>query len=273
MGGLEDLKAYADARYRPENVTMTIAGDIDLDQTMSLLFWALEPEMFHADLKEEHFNKYFRHDIEGEPDEENPWHLVVYPNDPNDPDEYLNTDSELGLRIDRPIVEPPPPVAGRDDMPQVYAMVDQPVAIVGWSLPAGYRNSGIVESMTAKSVEGLMRKALKDDPMLAMHPVLGTDMLECNSFAGLHGSQLLCSMPLDERAIYESMAERGLDQVSTLWNPDFVLAVERMLYNTKNNLPTTLLYADNLSDPYTGRIQRCRATHTSRVARRSSRTR
>ena len=258
----DEVKAFGKAHYSPENTTILIAGDIDLNQASSILFWAFEPSLLHPKLTKEDYNTYFRPDISGEPDENNPWHLTVFPNDPDDPEEYLPFDVELPLRVEAEYPEPPMPVASGDDMPRVFGRVSEPVAVVAWSLPGGFRGEDHIYNLMQGAVEGLIIGELGQDPMVSRDPVLDTPNISCRTFFALQGSVLACAAGMHPKAVPETIAERMLDQVAMLWWRDYMTQVEQIILAGKNSGLTGILHRiDDLYTPGTGR-----PAETARVA-------
>lgn len=166
---LETLHNYVDSYYKPEDTTITIVGDFDTSEIISMILENFDLRLLHPKLTKEFTedpaNAEFMKSLldyrlaPGVPRpadgdtaawaelEKNPanWRLYLRnpdnPSDPNDIQWFVHNEQEDGRlpsRLPAQRAAPPPVGIGGKEAQFRKGPVDRTTVLVGWSLPAGY---------------------------------------------------------------------------------------------------------------------------------------
>jgi predicted Zn-dependent peptidase len=184
---LPDIQAFTKKNYTPENTTITIVGDFNLDDVSRLVAENMDPR-----------------------------NLV----DPKNPDAPLKLRDNPPKRVDPsvPAAEPPPP---KDQTLGVYeANVEQPLVIVAWTVPGAYRGHDANYQLAAGFAGNVMNQYFSDNDAR-----VDSDGVGCFLWDSKVDSKVLCGIPLKkgvdvEKVDADQIAQRAADQVALLWNPD-----------------------------------------------------
>ena len=139
---LKDLQGYVDQYYKPDQTTITIVGDFDPATASSLIFENFDLKLLHPKLTPEMLFKAPKPGITNA-DPNNPSHWLTYA---YDPDKFLKGEkapfqyAPPGTIKPRVTADRPPvPALGVKEIVTREAPVEKPFAMLGWSLPGGYR--------------------------------------------------------------------------------------------------------------------------------------
>ncbi len=178
---MADIQAFVNKWYRPENVTIVVAGDFDRAQAKQLI-----PKAFPASLLA----------------------------DPADGKIALKP--ERTPRIQGPSPEPPPP-ADRT-FKKLKGPVTNPVVVLAWSLPGGYRSNEPLIQITASSMSGAIGSMLY--PETEHEDDRKIEGLGCGADTSRVASTVYCFIELVEGQEPEKIADKALDGLWELWNSD-----------------------------------------------------
>jgi predicted Zn-dependent peptidase len=206
---LEDLRAYASASVTPAATTVVVMGGYDdgaLEYALSLVSAHFPLRALHPDLKPEMQRRFAKEEV-AEPDEEDPSHWFVAWGDPADPKKSMAFAKEPEPRAKRFSGDPPapPPVA---PFRVVRGGSDDPVILVGWSLPPAWKGQDGTYRVLAKLVHAMIGQYL-EEPSLDRIP-------GCFVVPGLQASVLTCAGVLKkgQEASAERVSRRMVDQLT-----------------------------------------------------------
>jgi len=216
---LDGAAAFMEEHYTPENTTIAVVGDIDLDKSSQLLFENMELDLFHEDLTPEDFSKVPAPNVE-DPDEDDPDDWINWPYDPEkrDGETYLNAGGTLELRVGSGEA-PPEPVS--TEWHTVALETKKPMALMAWSLPGTTgKNESVLDKVTSV-VTALLVDAIPKE----MWTSAGTmSRPSCFMEKGVFASTLICGVEFDGAKNQERVIGRLLDGVDQRWgNPNAYL--------------------------------------------------
>jgi len=219
---LKVLQTYVDEFYKAEDTTITIVGDFKTDDVVGMIFETFEPSLFHPDLTEEFMSRIPMAGVpEDELDPENPAHWAGWlPLDPTD--ETKQTAMEFRYNPDiepRVTTRDEPPEPGTTEQVRRKAPVDNPLVLVGWSLPAGYRedhfNQILLGNIVGSGVVQGLNQVYSDVDGNRIGSFTG-----CQAQPGLHATTVMCFAEItDKRIDLDTVGEKLIDQIPSLWNP------------------------------------------------------
>ena len=253
---LEDLQWYMDEFYKPAETTITLVGDFDPQEVMHYIFKHWDPKLLHPELTEQHQFLYPRPGIQN-PDKNNEDHWYIGYWDPSAP-------GEKTLSV-KPTERPPRVSADRREVPPVGSKeigreklpVDDTMVVLGWSLPGAYRDDHwqlmVLGNVTSAAIVGGLRQVYTEKEM-GDRIGMGSG---CSTNPQVENSTLLCFIELKDKKLDPvQVSEKALDQLATLWNPDYVMMFERWLQRGRNeSLRDTLLSLDDVASVMSGRAQ------------------
>lgn len=279
---LKVLQKYFDDYYHPENTTIVVVGDFDINESSSLLFENFDPEVIDPDLKEEHI---FRFPAPGvsNPNESNPnhWWFGAYDPQqfdpslpPNDREPYkfllpadgenMNDQGEIDKRIrikpNDPREEPPDPPKSKQ-VSYREAPIDYRTVSVAWSLPGGFRDDHIALNMVG-NLANLALYQYFNELNFEIHEEewKRSDIGErwCGALTEKINTTLLCKVELKNNKLDpEQIAEKIVDQMPFIWNPDLVAQLERTNFPRARNqqLASILKSVDLVAYHFGGRAE------------------
>ncbi|MFT4622067.1 MAG: zinc protease [Myxococcota bacterium] len=260
---LADLQKYFDDYYKPENTTIMVVGDFDLEQAPCLIYDNFDPQLLHPALTNDHAFKWPRPGVSN-PDETNDqdWCTGYW-----DPDAMAKGKQEplhllpahVRITNDRP---PVPPVGSTEPLYEKRPYGDEEAqqktkqeVIVGFSLPGGFRDDHWNLVMLGNVASGTLNYGLRDEP--------GLGDAFCFTWDAVVNSTLICGVNITNKKSQkdpERVAELMLNQFSELWAvPEDDLSntfMDRMLSYARNqSLADTLLSLDVVAQHFGGRAE------------------
>lgn len=132
---LADVQTFVEAHYRPEYATLVVAGDLGGRPASQWMLSTLSPSLLHPELTADHFR---RRPSVAQPDPNDPSHRHDWPDDPAQPGTRLVLDLPAPpARVSGEA--PPPPVSPATEPATHQAVVEDPLIVLSWTLPGGYR--------------------------------------------------------------------------------------------------------------------------------------
>ncbi|MBW2255821.1 MAG: insulinase family protein [Deltaproteobacteria bacterium] len=224
---LSDIQEFVDLNYRPENTTLVVVGDFDLEEASSLILENFDLKNLHPDLTDEHIFFYPRPGVE-EPKKSNPddWYIGAW--DPAAPQEKIL--STMGEPVVRAAEKAKPPPLPAQLISTHDAPVDRPVVAVAWAVPGGYQGEDALWSQIAGTIGYQMwyrfqdpnqLRSLGGDDRIYTDPVSDQKAVSCGYWANTVNSTVLCFAELaDDDVDAKKVGREMLDQVSEVWNED-----------------------------------------------------
>ncbi len=224
-----DIKQFTEDYYTPENATIVLVGDFDIEEAASLIFENFDPSLLHPDLTSDDIIWYPRDGVNPED---------IDPDNPRE-DQVLWTAIEPGTRADpKPFL-----LGGEDDIPRRFetfgmppgdaynteigvfdAPIDDRTVIVAWSAPGGYRGESTVARIAANMASNQIMQGVWEDPRVNRVVVDGVTLAQpdvgCWPSDSKENTTVLCFMGISESAPGERMAELMIDQLPEMWNPE-----------------------------------------------------
>lgn len=257
---LDDIKAYVDAYYRPEETTITVVGDVDPDEAASAIFQNFDLSVLDPKLTPEMIVRYPRPGVtKPDPANDKDWLIGAC-----EPSTFVaSTATKAGRcepykfvtkarppRVSPLPVEPPP--LGTKEVVTREAPIDNPIVLLAWSLPGGYRDDhfelntlgNFANNVVANGLfQRYTREEIGDTGCFVQTEVLASTMI--------------CLAEVKSKRVRkEDVLDAMLDQVSVLWSADEVvrMSLNNGLQATKNGqLANALLTLDNIVSIFGGR--------------------
>jgi zinc protease len=212
---LGDIQQFVKTNYRPENSTLVIVGDFDLNEAQSMLYENFNTQLLDKSLTEADIAYAPKPNVE-KPDKNNPGDWLTFILDHNDHTKPLKTDVELQPRIAGPAPEPPMP---HDQiLTRHKAPIEKPMVVVAWTVPGAYRGNDATLNVMANIAGSYM-----NDYFANSEPTVNTDSSGCFSWTSKVDSKIICviEMKTGDGVNPDRIAEKAVDQVSLMWNPDY----------------------------------------------------
>lgn len=187
---LEDIQKFVDDNYIAPNTTITVVGDFDLGEVPKLIADNFDPK-FLVDAK--------------------------------NPTATLKLQESMPPRIDRNAAPPTPPEP-RDQTIGVYeANVEQPLVVIGWTVPGAYRGHDANYGIAANIAGSLMEQYFDVNDARVDVDEGGVG---CFLWDSKVDSKVICIVSIKKSVDLEkfdatSVAERAADQIALMWNPDY----------------------------------------------------
>lgn len=257
--GLPDIKKFFDDYYKPDQTTITVIGNFSMEEATHLIFDNFAPQLLHPRLKEEHYRFAPRPGIE-EHDQNNPNHwyrTAIDPDsDPKSPEPFriLTTPREKArVTAER---EPPPNPTSKEVITRKAPIANKRV-MIGWSLPAGYRedhwNLQVLGNLASGYVANGLRYEIDKDKL---------DEVWCVTLPEVVSSTMMCQADiLDSKLDPLYVRDKILDQLFQIWNPENTqgATLQAQLFNAdlkraQMEIMTDILASlDVFASPYEGR--------------------
>lgn len=206
---LADLRAHAAATITPAATTVVVLGGFDddaIEYGLSLVGANFPPTSLHPDLKPEMMRRFAKEGFdEPDPDDASQW--FVQWGDPAEPNKSMRFVDGPEARGKKFSGDPPaPPAAGPFQV--VRGLSDDPVILVGWTLPPSLKGNDGEYRVLARLVHSMIAQYL-EEPSLERLP-------GCYVVPGAQASVLTCAGVLKEgqEASAERVARRMVDQLS-----------------------------------------------------------
>jgi zinc protease len=185
---IDDVRQFVADNYTAANATVTVVGDLSLDDAPDLLVKAFPPA------------------------------LVFDPAHPEGP----ASAEACPVRITGPSPEPPAPVAR--DTAYIDAPVDRPTVLMAWSLPGGYRQDTPLMEMVSYTMSWAVSSYINayNTPPWAERNEAG-----CFLDPGEHASTAICVIELTDEADPDKIIKKAADGLYQLWDPEMRRFQER----------------------------------------------
>ena len=190
---LADVQQFLKDNYGPQYTTMLVVGDIDLDKTSDYI-----NEAFGVDQLKD------------------PKHLE---------DELVLVENPKP-RVSGLSPEPPPPsepilVKGETvGVTEEHAAVEKPVVLLGWTMPAAYRENEALMDVTARIMTSAITRELFPSWDYDQDPPVSS--VGCGLWPYLSVSIALCQIEVSTKEKAHKAAETALEGLQTLWTTDEV---------------------------------------------------
>jgi predicted Zn-dependent peptidase len=229
---LASMNAWVDENYKPENATIMVVGDFDASDVREVMTWILanmDPKMIHPKLTKELIAFAPREGVD-KPDRDNPDHWWLVAMDPENPDQMLPDvlTAELPIRA-REFAGVTVPERRTAEFGVYESTVEDPWVVVTWPLPPAYQGQDTLMRMTGFTMD-IVANGMS---WMNHSPVEDVDnnideWQGCGALSGKYGTTMMCAATIkDADKNPEHTAERILDQLYMVYNPDF----QKQLFN------------------------------------------
>lgn len=223
---LADIQKFTEDYYTPENTTMMVVGDFDATNEaylLDLIVRNFDLSLLHKDLKQEHIRRMPREGITNpDPNKADDWWLI--PMDPANPDSVLPYKQYGEPRRDM-FADLVPPVPITEKLGTYEGPVEDPTVVVGWTLPAGYQGYDTLMQVTGSVLSIAVSIGLDQ----LQHPDI-KDFEGCAILPSKRVSLALCMATLrGSKPDAQDVAEKIIDQVATLYDPNLTLFLDQNL--------------------------------------------
>lgn len=211
---LTDLQQYIDKYYKPNETTITVVGDFDPADALSLIFENFDLKVLDPKLTPEMLYKVPRRDVV-KPDPNNPAHWLTQAYDPTAFAQGKKIPFQL---MPAGFIKPRVSEADRAPVPDLgdaeiavrTAPVDKPFALLGWSLPGGYREDDLELRLLGQFAGNAIIGGLSEEWQNKLDPTF----VGCEVVTEKINSTMLCFAKLkDKSADPSKLTDAMLDQV------------------------------------------------------------
>jgi predicted Zn-dependent peptidase len=250
---LEDLTGYVDRYYTPANTTVMVVGDFDPGDASSLVFENFDLKLLDPRLEPKMLFKYPKPGI-GKADPNNPAHWRTGAYDP----EAFAKGQKVPYRFVPAETVRPRITAARDDVPPLgskevvtrEAPIDNPTAVVGWSLPGGFRDDQILMNIMGNLAGNFVAQGLNQ--------AYGRDAVTdvgCFVQAEVIHSTMMCFAEVKDKKLDPvKVTEKIVDQISGIWNPELKSELDISFSRVRMQTLASELYgADTVASIFGGR--------------------
>lgn len=284
---LETLQTYMDSYYRPDTTTIMVVGDFDVREATSLMFKNFDPSLIDPKLKPEHIFRYPAPGVSN-PEPSNPehWWFGAYDPDKYDPKlpgsdqepysgflmpamadekgvQQANDQAAIDarVRIKPTDVRDEVPPAGSKGLVKREAPIDNRVVMAAWSLPGGFREDhSKIEMIGPLANSALQQWFNPSNYRMYQEEWRSSDIAGGSCFVQMEKvhSTLMCLVDVKNNDLDpEQLAEKIVDQMPTIWNPDQVIPLEQQSFPRarQENLSTILKSVDNVAYHFGGRAE------------------
>jgi hypothetical protein len=238
---LADLQGFMDAYYKPENTTIMVVGDFDIEEASSMIFQYIDKSLLHPKLTDDMYFKYPKPGIAA-PDQDNPDHWL---HGAWDPDSYPGVGAD-GKLLAEPTTrfkfstreqprlderrEPPPPV-GTTEVRTDKGPFPYKTVVIGWSLPGGYRSDHWSLQQVGSVAGGYIRSGFFD---YTDNKQIGD--VDCFAQPEVLNTTVACYAEIKDKGLDPLMVrDKMLDQLAEIWNPENSIgnSMGAAVYNTQ----------------------------------------
>ncbi len=257
---LDDIKAYVDAYYRPSETTVIVVGDVDPQAASSVIFENFDIKNLDPKLTPEMIVRYPRPGVaKADPANPKDWFMGAC-----EPSTFVaSTATKAGKcepykfvtapRSPRvsPMASEPPPL-GTKEVVTREAPVDNPIVLLAWSLPGGYRADHFELDTLGRFANGIVGNGL-------FQRYSSSEIGDTGCFVQTEvlASTMICLAEVKSKKVNkEEVLDTMLDQVSTLWSADELVHMQlnNALQNVKNvQIAGALFTLDNIVSVFGGR--------------------
>lgn len=256
---LDDIQAFTDAYYTPENTTIMVVGDLpssDFNYLVDLVVRTFDLTLLDKDLTTEHLRQMPRPGIKNL-DPGNPEHWYFIPSNPKNPSEPLPIKVQTKPRAaEFAGLIPPDPVTS--ELGVYEGPVEDHTVAISWTLPGGYQGDDTLLTLTGGVLNGIVGQGFSDPD---------ATFGGCGALPSKRVTTVLCSATIDKdhdnlELLAERVADRMVDQVANMLNPDLRMILDMQLSAARQNFLVDIL---NSVDLYAA-VGAGRATDTSQHA-------
>lgn len=209
---LEDIQEFTRVNYRPENTTIVVVGDFKLEDVQDLVFENFAPQVLHPKATEANLVKVPR---VTNPDKNKPGDWTEALLDPEHPDKFVSAKGTPPKRVSGPATEPPMPhdqILSRHTAP-----IEDPMVVVAWTVPGGYRDNTTKMSIMANIAGGYMSDYFRNNDSRVR-----ADSSGCFLWDSKVDSKVICAIELKTADVDpDAIAEKAVDQVAFMWDQDY----------------------------------------------------
>jgi len=277
---LATLQKYMDDYYKPENATIAVVGDFDIREAASLIFENFDLELIDPELEEKHIFRYPAPGIDN-PDQSNPdhwwygaydpatfdkpadergvYHGFLLPANGDEPNQQAQIDARRRIKPG----EPREPVPDRPSKEIVFkeAPIDHRVVVVAWSLPGAFREDHVQLQMLGPIANVALSQYFNPrNYRMYQEEWRQSDIEGAQCFVQTEkiNSTLMCLVEVKNHKLDpEQLAEKIIDQIPTIWNPDLVQTFESMWFprSRQQSLSGILKSVDRVAYHFGGRAE------------------
>lgn len=181
---LPDIQKFVFDNYIPSNTTIVIVGDFDIADAGKLIAENFDPK------------------------------LLVDPKNPTAPLKLID-EKDVPPRVSGPAKEPPAP---KDQtMGTFEAAVEDPMVVLGWTVPGGYRGQDSIYQLTAGVAGNYIAAYFRENDSRVKANEVG-----CFLWESKIDSKVICAIPLKTSDVNpDQIAQRAADQVAFMWDADY----------------------------------------------------
>ncbi len=271
----DDIKAYFDKYYRPEETTIVFVGDFDPIEASSLIFRNFDWKLLDPELDPEQDRWVAPKPGITDPDPNNPDHWLVGAftpesrgKPPAERERYMFK-GEIPRRVpEEPDTSEMP--KARDGVLVEKAPVEKDLAMAVWALPAGYREDMDALNMVGALANNVLWFALEpypvkidygdDSNLLIFQDYDKFPHLEfagCGVHPQVLNTLLFCAVEFDATKIdAENAIQKLVDQTPRIWDPSAIAWRRASFQRAKlETMRDTLFNVDQVANPFGGRAQ------------------
>lgn len=189
---LKDVQEFCAKYYRPSETTILVSGDIDLDKATTYL-------------------KEFGIDQLAAPDDPKGERLAMV---------------EPKVRVSGPAPEPPDPASPVEvkgeitAVPEVQNMVEKPLVIIGWALPAGWRPNEPLMQLVALQAGIAIQQELNPAWVYSKRDSSKITDAGCEVVPGKYASTMICYFEISDAKDGPKKIETALNGLHNIWTTD-----------------------------------------------------
>lgn len=221
---LADIQKFTEDYYTPDNTTIVAVGDFPNPSDapayyLDLLVRTFDLSHLHPDLTEDHIRKAPKPGIET-PDPNNPDHWFLVPMNPEKPDELLPVLEPVNSRASEfAAIKPPDPLT--TELGIYEGPVKDPTVVAAWTMPPGYQGNDTLLQVAGNVLSNIVAQGVRDDPRIKSFG-------GCGALPSKRSTTVLCTATVkDPEDSPARVAERMMDQVVQLYNPDLKIFLDQ----------------------------------------------
>ena len=209
---LEDIQEFTKVNYRPENTTIVIVGDFELGRVQDLVFENFAPQVLHPKATQANLVRVPRVE-KADKNKPEDWTMALL--DPEHPDKFVSAKGTAPKRVSGPPSPPPPP---HDQILTKHkAAIDDPMVVVAWTVPGGYRENSTELAIMANIAGNYMSSYFANNDARVKANETG-----CFLWDSKVDSKIICAIPTTTADLDpDAIAEKAVDQVAFMWDQDY----------------------------------------------------
>lgn len=247
------IKEYFDTWYKPQNTTIMVVGDFEMEEATSLIFQNFAPQLLHKDLKADDLFFYPRPGIQN-PDQNNPDHWLTGAWQPGKKGEetlQFVPFEQVKPRITDEITSVPP--LRTHEVLYRKAAVPNTIALVGLAMPGGFRADEWNYAIVGNVASSFASSAFTDEIQRKW-----VDEVACFPNAEVENTTMFCYAMIKntDRVPPEDAAKRIIDTFVEVSNRDYQVIFEASLSRARQEaLRDMLLNIDVVAQEFGARTE------------------